>query len=184
MVLASSGRRDAFRVLVERHAPRVLRYCMRMTNDRRVAEEIAQETWLAVWSARSGYQPNGQFIVWLLVATKHRCLNVRRGDARRSRVLVAEPEEGLDRTPADDPGALDRIIQDEERRRVGQALAELPVPMREALTLRYAEALAYEQIAQVTGANTSTVRSRVFHGVKRLAELLGQSKMHTLGGER
>ena len=44
--------------------------------------------------------------------------------------------------------------------------------MREAVTLRYAESLAYEQIASVVGANESTVRSRVFHGVKKLHQLL------------
>ena len=175
MLLASSDRRDAFRVLVERHASRVVRYCMRMTGDRRVAEELAQETWLAVWAARASYQANGQFIVWLLVAVRNRCLNARRGDARRSRVLVAESGEAIDDKAADDPVQLDRLIEAEERRRVLAALDELPPPMREALTLRYADELAYEQIAEVTGANASTVRSRVFHGVKKLHELLAGS---------
>ncbi|HVH46065.1 MAG TPA: RNA polymerase sigma factor [Labilithrix sp.] len=172
MLLASGGQRDAFRVLVERHGSRVVRFCTRMTSDRRIAEELAQETWLSVWGARDTYKPNGQFVVWLLVAARNRCLNARRGDARRSRVFVAEPEGGFDDAPADDPAQLDRLIAAEERRRVARALAELPAPMREAVTLRYADALAYEQIAEVTGANASTVRSRVFHGVKKLHELL------------
>jgi RNA polymerase sigma-70 factor (ECF subfamily) len=111
-------------------------------------------------------------VVWLLVSARHRCLNARRGDARRSRVLAGEPVEGLEEQRGDDPAQLDRLIAAEERRRVNLALEELPVAMREAVTLRYAEALAYEQIAEVTGANASTVRSRVFHGVKKLHELL------------
>jgi RNA polymerase sigma-70 factor (ECF subfamily) len=188
MLLASRGRRDAFRVLVERHASRVLRFCTRMTSDRRVAEELAQETWLAVWAARETYKPNGQFVVWLLVAARNRCLNARRGDARRSRVLVAASGEGLDETTANDPAQIDRLIAAEERHRVLAALADLPAQMREAVTLRCAEALAYEEIAKVTGATASTVRSRVFYGVKKLRELLdgslGKSISESEGGKR
>jgi RNA polymerase sigma-70 factor, ECF subfamily len=51
---------------------------------------------------------------------------------------------------------------------VHRALGELPEPMREALLLRFSESLAYEDIAAIVGASTSTVRSRVFHGLKRL----------------
>lgn len=189
MLLASSDRRDAFRLLVERHGSRVFRFCVRMTNDRRVAEELAQETWLAVWNARTTYKPSGQFVIWLLVAARHRCLNARRNDARRSRVLTSEPGDGLDGVAADDPAQLDRLIAAEERRRVQSALDELPQPMREAVTLRYAEALAYEQIAEVTGANASTVRSRVLYGVRKLHELLAGSpsssrNQTTTSGER
>ncbi|MFO0734966.1 MAG: RNA polymerase sigma factor [Labilithrix sp.] len=168
MLLAAAGRRDAFRVLVERHARRVFRFCLRLTNDRRVAEELAQETWLAAWNARETYQPEGQFAIWLLVAARNRCLNAKRGQTRRERVMVTDNEADA----AESAKQLDRIIATEERRRVHDALAELPAPMREAVTLRYAESLAYEQIASVVGANESTVRSRVFHGVKKLHQLL------------
>lgn len=173
MLLASSDRRDAFRVLVERHGQRVFRFCVRMTNDRRVAEELAQETWIAVWNARTTYKPNDQFVVWLLVAARNRCLNARRNDSRRSRVLAPEPSDGIAAVAVDGPSELDRLIAAEERRRVNAALGELPPAMREAVTLRYGEALAYEQIAEVTGTNASTVRSRVLYGVRKLHELLG-----------
>lgn len=175
MLLASAGQRDAFRVLVERHASRVVRFCSRLVGDARVGEELAQETWLAVWAARTTYKANGQFVVWLLVAARNRCLNSRRNLARRSRVLVGETSDFTE-AAADDPAALDRLIADEERRRVELALSELPEAMREAVVLRYAETLAYEQIAEVTGANASTVRSRVFHGVKKLHSLLTGTK--------
>lgn len=168
MLLAGAGRRDAFRVLVERHAQRVFRFCFRLTNDRGVAEEVAQETWLSIWNARQTYRPEGQFGVWLLVSARHRCLNVKRGRVRRDRVLVPDAEADA----AESAKQLDRLVAAEERRRVNDALGELPAPMREALTLRYAESLAYEQIATVVGANESTVRSRVFHGVKKLHRLL------------
>lgn len=168
MLLAAAGKRDAYRVLVERHAQRVFRFCFRLTNDRRIAEELAQETWLAVWNARETYKPEGQFGIWLLVAARNRCLNSKRGAARRDRVMTTDNEADA----AESAKQLDRIIEEEERRRVNAALAELPAPMREAVTLRYAESLAYEQIAGVVGANESTVRSRVFHGVKKLHELL------------
>ena len=168
MLLAAAGQRDAYRVLVERHAQRVFRFCLRLTNDRRLAEELAQDVWLAVWNARETYQPKGQFSIWLLVAARHRCLNSRRSVTRRERVMTTDN----DADAAESAKQLDRLIKEEERRRVNDALAELPSTMREAVTLRYGESLAYEQIATVVGANESTVRSRVFHGVKKLHQLL------------
>lgn len=168
MLLSAAGQRDAFRVLVERHAQGVFRFCVRLTNDRRIAEELAQETWCSVWNSRNAYVPGGQFTIWLLVAARNRCLNSKRGDKRRERVLTTDN----DADAAESAKQLDRLIKEEERRRVNEALAELPAPMREAVTLRYAESLAYEQIAEVVGANESTVRSRVFHGVKKLHQRL------------
>ena len=52
------------------------------------------------------------------------------------------------------------------------ALAELSLPLREALLLRYADDLRYDEIATVVGTGESTLRSRVHHGLKALKEKL------------
>lgn len=144
-----------------------------MTGDRAVAEELAQETWIAAWNTRVSYEPRGQFATWLFVAARNRGLNAKRGDARRARVMAHDPDDvAVAKTASDDPSQLDRLIVAEEHARVDQALTELPPAMREAVTLRYAEVLAYEEIGAITGATPSTVRSRVFHGVKKLHAIL------------
>ena len=64
----------------------------------------------------------------------------------------------------------------ESQRRVRDALSRLPASMREALLLRYAEGLAYDEMAAVLGTGESTLRSRVHHGLRLLRSLLEKTQ--------
>ncbi len=167
MALAQAGVREAFAVLVERHAARLVRACSAFVHDPAAGAELAQETWVTIWAQRSQYRPEGKFIVWLITAARNRCRNhVRRhGIARRhaEREATGEP-------PSADQ--IDRLLLEERRHRVRDALARLPDTMREALVLRYAEELRYDEMAEVLRVGESTIRSRVHHGLRRLRALL------------
>jgi RNA polymerase sigma-70 factor (ECF subfamily) len=65
---------------------------------------------------------------------------------------------------------------EERRRRVRDALCRLPEPMREALVLRYAEELPYDEMAEVLRTGESTLRSRVHHGLRLLRALLEKNR--------
>src|ERR1019366_1054185 len=53
MTLAQAGLREAFAVLVERHAERLVQVCARFVNDGELGAELAQETWVALWTERA-----------------------------------------------------------------------------------------------------------------------------------
>jgi RNA polymerase sigma-70 factor, ECF subfamily len=167
MALAQAGVREAFAVLVERHAVRLVRACSAFVHDSTAGAEIAQETWVTIWAQRSQYRPEGKFIVWLITAARNRCRNYvrRHGIARRhvEREATVEPPS---------PDQIDRLLLEERRYRVRDALARLPDGMREALVLRYAEELRYDEMAEVLRVGESTLRSRVHHGLRRLRALL------------
>jgi RNA polymerase sigma-70 factor (ECF subfamily) len=168
MGLAQAGRREAFAVLVERHAARLANLCARLLQDGALGVELAQDTWLKVWSERAQYRPQGRFEVWLATLARNGCRNqLRSHGARRRREQQVEPELAA-------PGEVEQLLAHERDRRVQRALARLPEPMREALLLRFAHELRYEQMEQALGVSESTLRSRVFHGLKRLRHLLEQ----------
>jgi RNA polymerase sigma-70 factor (ECF subfamily) len=75
----------------------------------------------------------------------------------------------------DSAGQLDSLLIEERRRRVRRALAELSSPMREALLLRHAEELRYDEMTTVLGTGESTLRSRVHHGLRLLKQKLEDS---------
>jgi len=56
MVAAAADARAAFAILIERHLPRVINYCAKATGDRRAAEELANDVFLALWARRAGYR--------------------------------------------------------------------------------------------------------------------------------
>jgi len=172
MRLAQTGLRSAFAALVERHAERVLSLCRRFVRDGHRGEELAQDTWVAVWNHRDRYRAESDFVPWLLTIALNRCRN----HVRRPHVVVSVPNEH--RAPAataledQSPAQLDRLLTEERRQRVRAALDELAVPMREALLLRFGEELRYDEMTSIVGVGESTLRSRVHHGLKLLRRKL------------
>lgn len=165
MVLARAGVKAAFAVLVERHALRVVRLCSRFVNDDDHGRELAQDCWVEVWRAREKYRGDGGFVVWLVTIARNHCRNALR------RRKVRERETARDElTPL--PGQLDALLIEERRKRVRQALSELSSTLREALLLRYAEGLRYDEMTSVLETGESTLRSRVHHGLKALKQKL------------
>lgn len=168
MQLAGAGLRSAFAVLVERYAARVVQLCSRFVNDAHLGRELAQDTWVLVWQGRDKYRGDGTFVAWLVTVARNHCRN----ELRRRKVSTTQEREPLIDESAQSSGQLDRMLAEERRKRVREALSELSLPMREALLLRYAEDLRYDEIASVVGSTESTLRSRVHHGLKALKEKL------------
>jgi len=168
MTLAQAGAREAFAVLVGRHALRVFEACSRFTGDRSAGAELAQATWAAIWEHRLRYRRGSDFVVWLITAARNRCRNDARGRYVARRHSAATIVLGT----APSPDQIDQLLDEERRRNVREALGRLPSATREALLLRFGEGLRYDQMAEVVGAGESTLRSRVHHGLKRLRDLL------------
>jgi RNA polymerase sigma factor (sigma-70 family) len=173
MALAQAGAREAFEALVARHAERLVHTCARMVGDAEAGAELAQETWLAVWTERGRYRAEGKFIVWLLTAARNRCRN----HLRHRAVVGRNPTDAQAPSLASaSPEQIDRILAEERRRHVHEALGRLPERMREALLLRFAEELRYDEMVEVLDAGESTLRSRVHHGLKMLRDLLEKKR--------
>lgn len=168
MTLAAAGLRSAFAVLVERHAERIVGLCSRFVNDPQRGRELAQDTWVLAWQGRARYRPEGGFVAWLITIARNHCRN----ELRRRNVATAPAREPLSDENLPSTGQLDGLLLEERRRRVRSALAELSWPLREALLLRYAEELRYDEMTGVAGAGESTLRSRVHHGLKALKQKL------------
>ena len=172
MALVQAGSRQAFAVLVERYALRVVQTCLRFAGELEQARELAQSTWVAVWEHRARYRQGGTFWLWLITVARNRCRNElrRRGTAQRQ----AQAHLCLGADASADQ--IDAVLQLERSKRVRDALSRLPTDMSEALLLRYSEDLRYDQMATVLGAKESTLRSRVHHGLKLLRRHLEKSR--------
>jgi RNA polymerase sigma-70 factor (ECF subfamily) len=167
MTLAQAGHQRPFEVLVNRHARHVVNLCSRFVNDAQLGRELAQDTWVMVWQRRASYRVEGGFVAWLVTVARNHCRN----QMRQRKVAAAyqqRPREEL----LDSASQLDALLVDERRRRVRSMLSELSFPLREALLLRYAEELPYDQMTAIAGTGESTLRSRVHHALKILKQKL------------
>lgn len=171
MRAAAADSHAAFAVLATRYLGPLTSYCSKLTSADRAGEELAQEVLLAVWRVRREYRPDKRFRVFVFTIASNRCRNHVRSWRRKLRWL-GFPSDELADVAAGGAGQLDEVLAQERQRGVRRALARLPAVAREVLLLRFEQDLAYAEIAQITGSAEGTVRSQVFHALRKLERLL------------
>ena len=162
--LAGLRRRDpaALAALVERYRNRLYRYLLRLTKNPAAADDLFQQTWLNVARQAGRFDAKGRFDTWLFAIAHNAAVDLLR------RKSAEDLEDYDDRLPAREPDALTTMMAEERAEIVAAELAALPAFYREALTLRFEEGMKLEEIAQVTGAPLSTVKSRVQRALEAL----------------
>jgi RNA polymerase sigma-70 factor (ECF subfamily) len=162
----AQGDREAFAALYRRRRPDVYRFALHMTGIPAVAEDVAQEVFLAVIREAGRYQAGRSTVVaWLLGIARNHAL--RRITERRHEPLPPAGDEP--RVHADPADAIARG-QDVDALRA--ALATLPVAYREAVVLCDLQELSYQEAADAAGCAIGTIRSRLHRGRGMLADTL------------
>jgi RNA polymerase sigma-70 factor, ECF subfamily len=144
---------------------------VRMLRDEALAEDAVQEGFLTVWRTAARFVPErAKASTWILTLVHRRSVDVvRREERRRADSLEVAPEPST--VGADDDAWL-RF----ERERVQSALKQLPDPQREALELSYYGGFTQAELAERLGQPVGTIKSRMFTGLARLRELLGDTE--------
>ena len=130
--------------------------------------DLTQETFLRLDRAGPRYRENGHFSTWLFQIA----LNLARDAGRRTR--PQQPLESED-PPAAEVSAEHRCEQRELGELMGQAVAELPPPLREVIALRHDRGMSFEDMARLLGVPATTLKSRFAVALNRLRERLRDS---------
>jgi RNA polymerase sigma-70 factor (ECF subfamily) len=159
-----TGDMTAFEALYRRNKDSLYRYLLRLTLDRDTAEEVFQDAWGKVVNARDAYRPTARFRTYLFRVAHNCFIDHLRRNRRHRQPADADPD--LEISPDPDPEALaERELM---RRRLEQALRELPTEQRDAWLLHEEGDLTTEQIAEITGVNRETAKSRVRYAARKL----------------
>ena len=156
--------------LIELYQHRLLRYLLFLTGKREVAEDLFQETWIRVLIRGSQYNGKARFDTWLFTIARNLVIDLSR---KRTMASLDEMSEvnGEDRPfeiAIDAPSPLEQFESREDRAEVGEVLLKLDSTYREVLVLRFYEELSLDEIAGVTKAPLSTVKSRLYRGLAAL----------------
>lgn len=156
--------------LIELYQHRLLRYLLFLTGKREVAEDLFQETWMRVLLRGSQYNGKARFDTWLFTIARNLVIDLSRKRTMSS--LDEMSESGEDDRPFEIAGAgptpLEQFQLSEDRAEVSQVLLRLESSYREVLVLRFYDELSLEEIAGVTKAPLSTVKSRLYRGLAAL----------------
>jgi RNA polymerase sigma-70 factor (ECF subfamily) len=189
------GDEAALSELYDRHADSLFRTALLRLGDRGLAEEVLQDTYLALWNRAELFDGSqGSVIGWLSTIARNRAIDRLRSSARRPPPVAlsglvganadaaaaddardailarAQPVAGV--TPAPDPEREVDIA--ELRREVDQALAAIPDQERQVLSLAYYEQLSQSEIAARLAWPLGTVKTRTRRALARLRETLGE----------
>jgi RNA polymerase sigma-70 factor (ECF subfamily) len=162
MLAYAQGQGEAFSALFTRYRQPVFGFFRRRVADPARAEELAQETFLAVVRAASRYQPTALFRTWLY-AIAFKILRAHRRKAAFRATFLGGPQEAVEPTAV---GSLQVEVM------MRQAVSRLDALDREVLLLREFEQLSYAQIAELLAIPLNTVRSRLFRARMALQALL------------
>ena len=161
---------SALAELYDRYGGPAYRLALRVVRDASLAQDAVQDAFLTAWRTASGFDPRrGSVSTWLLTLVHRRAVDVVRHEDRRRGLP-------LDDAPVASGDATDETAATRELRRdVQAALAQLTELEREALELAYYGGLSQSEIAEKLGVPLGTVKSRMFAGLARLRDALGEA---------
>ena len=156
--------------LIELYQHRLLRYLLFLTGKREVAEDLFQETWMRVLLRGGQYNGKARFDTWLFTIARNLVIDLSR---KRTMASLDEMSEGgEDERPfeiaIDGPSPLDQFRSREDCAEVAEVLLKLEPNYREVLVLRFHEEMSLDEIAKMTSAPLSTVKSRLYRGLAAL----------------
>jgi RNA polymerase sigma-70 factor (ECF subfamily) len=170
------GDKQAYAILYERYSQAVLSFLYRMLGNVEDVEAIGQEVFLRAFRFAATYRYPQKFSTWLFTIARNLAIN----NARRKKRSPVRTFGELKIENAENTGDPDvvagRATEDAEQReeiaRVLKAMDDLPPDQKEVIVMGIFQDLSYAEMEAITGAKAVTLRSRMFHGLKKLARML------------
>jgi RNA polymerase sigma-70 factor (ECF subfamily) len=194
----AAGSHDALADLYDRHADAVYAAASRLTSDRGLAEEVVQETFLALWNRAETFDPAiGSLAAWLHTIARNRTVDRLRAAGRRPTLVplsaAAAPGSAFAGAEEADADALERVLASgsvvaaavpdrspemesalrELRVTLQRALGAMPEAERIVIVMAYSDDLSQSEIAERLGWPLGTVKTRTRRALQRLREALG-----------
>jgi RNA polymerase sigma-70 factor, ECF subfamily len=163
----AQGDKRALQVLFGRHNVRVYRFVLRILNDEAAAEDMVSEVFFDVWRQAERFERRSQVSTWLLAIARNKALSVLR---RRSTEELDEEVAEFIEDPSDNPEVSMQKKQQSSVLR--DCLTQLSPAHREIVDLVYYHEKSVEEVAEIVGVPTSTVKTRMFYARKRIGELM------------
>jgi len=156
----------AMRTLFARYRVALYRWLLRLVSDTATAEDLLSEVFLDVWRHAAVFEGRSSVSTWLLAIARNKAISARR---RRPDVELNDELTSTLADPADDP---ELMLEKKDREEVlRRSVAQLSQGHAEIIDLVYYHGKSVNEVAEVTGLNAATVKTRMFYARKKLAEL-------------
>jgi RNA polymerase sigma-70 factor, ECF subfamily len=161
----------ALKEVIDEHGAYVYGMARRVLQDADMAEEVAQDTFVALWRRPGAFDADrGRLRSFLVGVARNKAIDlVRRQESRRRTAEVLKQEFDVQH----EASATDRV---EDQQGIRAALAQLPEQQREALLLAYFGGRTYREVAEELGIPEGTAKTRLRDGLTKLRVLMAGEK--------
>ena len=159
-----------FNEIVKDYSERVYWHVRRFVNNHEDADDLVQEIFLKIWTARPSFRGEAQLFTWIWRIATNETLNWIRRDKVRAALrftsIDAEMERRIDSDPFFDGDAADRALS--------KAVAKLPEKQRQVFILRYYDEMPYEQMSEVLGTSVGALKASYHIAQEKVRAALGK----------
>lgn len=168
----ADGDRDAVGILYDRYGSVVYGLARRMVRDPELAAEVVQDVFVTVWQKAGQYDPaRARVVTWLMTLAHNKAIDRVRREATQRRDVEPTPLDERLQAPESE-GTEHVAIGNAVGGRVRLALSQLPLKQREVIERAYFGGWTQSELAESMDLPLGTVKTRMFHGLRRLKELL------------
>jgi RNA polymerase sigma factor (sigma-70 family) len=171
--------RQAFEVLYHRYARRLYGYLSKLLKRPDVVEEVLDDTMLVVWQNASRFNYTSRLSTWLFGIAYYKAMKALARASKEPVELLPDVPEWSDQN---DPEGI--MTRQELGHTLARALGALSPEQRAVVELTFYQECSYQEIAAITKCPVNTVKTRMFHARRRLAQLLvGMGLRRSVGGQ-
>jgi RNA polymerase sigma-70 factor (ECF subfamily) len=172
--LARSGDPGAFGVLLQRHQNAVYNLAFRLTENRDLANEVCQETWIRAWRGLSSYRGEAAFSTWIYRITVNTAFTWR---ARRHRHPTIDLDQVAEPELATQSEIPEQVVETADlRRRLRAGLAGLSPALRTVVVMKDIYEWSHQEIAQALGISVAATKVRLHRAHQRLQSRLREGE--------
>ena len=158
---------------IARYGKDIYSFCLHLTLHKELAEDLYQDTFLTAMNKLHVIRGEENPKSYLLSIALRNWKNQVRKAAWRNRIAPQFPAEAVEETVAAAPeDGAEEILKEEEKQMLWKSVRNLPEKWRIPILLYYMEELSLEEIAKILSIPQGTVKSRLYHARKQLAQEL------------
>lgn len=180
MLACQRGRADALDALYQRYYRQVFLFVLRMMQNRELAEDIVQETFLRVYCNRDSWQPRSKFTSWMYRIARNLCIDEKRRYWNRliqadSQIFDSNGENNqsfLDRVEDSGNNAHSHYVAKINEEAIKKAINQLSDEQREVIIMNKYQGMSYIEIAEALGATPESIKQRAYRAHLKLRQLL------------
>lgn len=166
------GDGEAFRILMDRYAVRLLYFCRGFVESEEEAEDLVQETFLRAIRAAPTYRATSRFSTWIYTIARNLGLDRAKTNRNRAALWKSRQERIVESTTGTPPEAPDEVISGVFRSALKEALDVLTPLEAETIQLTFFAEWTTGQIAELQRCSRTTVRTRRFQALEKIRRVM------------